>query len=111
MRLSLAALALIAATVAPAPSFAGEESPTGLDLRAPDGRRVALSAPAGGAAAVVFLSADCPISNASSPALNAIAAAFPAGKVRLVGVYVDPDLTDAQAASHAEEYRLAFPVA
>ncbi|MBX6313866.1 MAG: redoxin domain-containing protein [Isosphaeraceae bacterium] len=90
----------------------GEPSPVaGRELRGPEGRKVALEAPKGGATALVFYSTECPISNAYSPTLNALAAEFPAARLKLVGVCVDPDLSDAEVARHAKEYDLKFPVA
>jgi hypothetical protein len=80
-------------------------------LTAPGGRPVDLNAPKGGVSVVVFLSAECPISNAYSPALNEIAGAFAGRTFQVVGVYVDPDLTDADLAAHARDFGLKFPVA
>jgi hypothetical protein len=84
-----------------------------LDLRpihGPDGRSVELRAPKGGASALVFYSSECPISNSYSPALNALGSEFPAGRVRLVGLCIDPDLSDADIATHAKDFELKFPV-
>src|SRR3954447_11748463 len=58
-------------------------------LNAPDGRKVELSAPKGGASALIFYSSECPISNAYSPTLNRLVEEFPAASFRLVGVCVD----------------------
>lgn len=80
-------------------------------LTAPDGRPVDLNAPTGGASVVVFLSAECPIANAYSPTLERIAGAFAGRPFRMVGVYVDPDLTDADLTAHARDFGLKFPVA
>ena len=78
--------------------------------RGPDGVSVPLDAPKGGVSALVFTSSECPISNAYSPVLNAIVEAGDPSRVRLVGVCVDPDLTDPQIVAHAREYRLKYPV-
>jgi mono/diheme cytochrome c family protein len=70
-----------------------------------------LHAPHGGALALVFLSAECPMANAYSATLNELAAAFPKEKLAVVGLFVDPDSSDTALAAHAKEFRLAFPVA
>ncbi len=80
-------------------------------LRAPDGTSIDLEAPRGGVTVLVFYSSECPISNAYSPTLNRLADEFPAGKVKLVGVCVDPDLSDADMIAHARDFALKFPVA
>lgn len=79
-------------------------------VRGADGRVVELKAPAGGALALVFYSSECPISNAYSPTLNEVAASLPADKIRMVGVCVDPDLSDADVVTHAKDFGLKFPV-
>lgn len=79
-------------------------------LPGPDGRPVEMKAPERGASAVVFYSSECPISNAYSTTLNRIATEAPAGRVRLVGVCVDPDLTDDDVVAHAKDFGLKFPV-
>ncbi len=80
-------------------------------LPGPNGTTVELKAPKGGVSALVFYSTECPISNAYSPTLNRLTEEFPAGKLRLVGLCVDPDLTDAEVAAHARDFELKFPVA
>lgn len=102
--LGLAIAAAVATT-----ATAGDAGLAGRTARALDGRVVALEAPTGGALALVFLSAECPIANAYSPTLDAIAAAD-GERARVVGVCVDPDLDDATLAAHADEYGLAFPI-
>ncbi|MFO0955985.1 MAG: redoxin domain-containing protein [Isosphaeraceae bacterium] len=99
---------IVAACVLATASTRGDDAPSPRGL---DGQPVSLKAPSGGAAAVVFCSAECPISNAYSPLLNDLAKTHPAEKLRLVGVFVDPDLTSAALAAHAKEYGLNFPVA
>ncbi|HWE40721.1 MAG TPA: redoxin domain-containing protein [Isosphaeraceae bacterium] len=91
----------------------GDEAPAaGLrPLRTVDGKSLTLDAPAKGATAVVFYSSECPISNGYSPTLKALAGEFPAARLKLVGLCVDPDLADAEVAQHAKEYELDFPVA
>lgn len=76
----------------------------------PDGRPVDLKPPISGLTALIFYSTECPISNAYSPTLNRIAGSVESGRARLVGVCVDPDITDAEVIEHAREYGLKFPV-
>jgi peroxiredoxin len=106
-RPGLAALVLSMATTWAA---AGEIRVDLRPLHGPDGRPVELSAPKGGATALVFYSSECPISNAYSPTLNDLAADFPKDRVRVVGVCVDPDLTDADVSAHCKDFKLTFPV-
>lgn len=100
-------LAVVVAAVASAGTTGGDDA---LAVRSPDGGSICLEAAEEGFLVLVFYSTECPISNAYSPTLNALAREFPAGRFRLVGLCVDPDLTDEQIAEHAAEYRLDFPV-
>ena len=79
-------------------------------LRGPDGQQHDLAAPANGLSVLVFYSSECPISNAYSPTLGVLAAAFPAERVKWVGVCIDPDLSDADVRAHARDFNLKFPV-
>ena len=79
-------------------------------LRSPDGQHIDLAAPADGLTVLVFYSSECPISNAYSPTLGSLIAAFPAKPVKWVGVCVDPDLSDADLKAHARDFNLKFPV-
>ncbi len=79
-------------------------------MKGPDGQAVDLRAPKNGATAIVFYSSECPISNAYSPTLNRLLSALPPGRVRIVGVCVDPDLSDADIATHAKDFGLKYPV-
>lgn len=80
-------------------------------IRLVDGVSRPLRASTGGALVLIFTSAECPIANAYSPTLNALAGAYPADRVALVGVFVDPDLSDGALRDHAKEFALNFPVA
>jgi thiol-disulfide isomerase/thioredoxin len=80
-------------------------------LRGADGRAIDLQPPRGGVTVLVFYSSECPISNAYSPTLNRLAAEFPASSLKLVGLCVDPDLSDREVAAHATDFALKFPVA
>ena len=90
---------------------AGDSLPIALPVaRDLAGKALSLEAPQGGASLIVFYSSECPISNAYSPILNEIAGAFPREKLTIVGVCVDPDLSDGEIAQHAQEYKLLYPV-
>src|SRR4051812_8376295 len=78
----------------------------GARLRGLDGERVDLSAPAGGAAVLIFYSTECPISNAYSPTLSDLIGSFRGKAVGWFGVCVDPDLTNAEVKSHARDFSL-----
>ncbi len=80
-------------------------------LHGTDGRMIDLTAPKDGVTALVFYSSECPISNAYSPTLNALVGEFPEASLKLVGVCVDPDLSDADVQAHAKDFGLMFPVA
>ncbi|MHC5543736.1 redoxin domain-containing protein, partial [Singulisphaera rosea] len=75
-----------------------------------DGKTVEVSAPKGGATALIFYSSECPISNAYSPTLNRLADEFPTNSLKLVGICVDPDLSNADVATHANDFGFKFPV-
>jgi mono/diheme cytochrome c family protein len=79
-------------------------------LRDLAGKRVDLSAPDKGVTALVFYSAECPISNSYSPMLATLMESFPAKSVKWVGVCVDPDLTDSEVQTHARDFSLRFQV-
>jgi len=54
--------------------------------------------------AMFFVQRDCPISNRYAPEIRRVCAAYAAGGVRCRLVYVDQQLTDAEARQHAREY-------
>ncbi len=60
----------------------------------------------------VFLSSECPVSQASIPALNRLAAQFsrPGGRVELFGVWSDATVTRAEAGRHFAEWKAGFPI-
>ena len=109
-----AALAMALALGSMATTTLAGEAPNGIvgkELRTPDGKSLTIKAPEGGAAALVFYSTECPISNGYSPALNDLVAAFPKEKLAIIGLCVDPDSTDATLAEHSKEFQLHFPIA
>jgi len=60
---------------------------------------------------VVFLGPDCPVSNASIPVLNHLAAEFGPQGFTFVGAYVDPTADLAALRTHAADYSLGFTAA
>jgi len=95
---------------ASAPSASPSTLPV-LDVRAVDGRFLSMTpAAANGALVVVFYSTECPISNAYSPTLQAIATDNADKPLTVVGVCVDADLKAEDVAKHAREFGLNFPV-
>lgn len=59
---------------------------------------------------LIFLGTDCPVSNFYAPEYSRLAKAFAARGVLFYGIHPDPEVTAADAAKHAREYRLTFPV-
>jgi hypothetical protein len=72
-----------------------------------DGSTFAWPRPGGKAACLVFVAADCPISNAYAPEVGRVVKDFAAKGVSFAVVYAAPDLTAADAKTHAREF--AFP--
>ena len=106
--------ALLGLTIGLPMTTARADGPTPIPIRSVrglDGKSIGLEAPEGGATALVLYSSECPISNGYSPTLNELVDAFPASRLTLVGLCVDPDLGDEQLVEHAREYGLKFPVA
>lgn len=88
----------------------GQDRLAGVEVRGVDGQEMSLDAPDSGALAIIFLWTSCPNSNQYSPTLNRIARDFEGKPVRVVGLFVDADRTDAEVASHADDYALEFPI-
>jgi hypothetical protein len=63
----------------------------------------------GKSVAIVFLGADCPISNAFAPEIARIAKKFSGPKITFCVVYADADLTKEAAAKHAKEFGFTCP--
>ena len=62
------------------------------------------------AAVLLFLSTDCPISNALSPEINRIVADYTHRGVRFWIVHPDPSLSAQSARAHAREFGYTCPV-
>ena len=79
-------------------------------LRKPEGGQFDLAPPSSGFSVLIFISAECPISNAYSPTLNSLVDRFPAKTVKWVAISVDPDLSDADVKTHADDFKLKLQV-
>src|SRR5688500_1179672 len=62
------------------------------------------------AAVLLFLSTDCPISNALSPEINRIVADYTRRGVRFRIVHPDPSLSAQSARAHAREFGYTCPI-
>ena len=77
------------------------------DLRDLDGRA---HEPGPKATVLLFVLADCPISNSYAPEIERIRKRYAAKGVAFFLVHCDPDATAAQARKHAKDYGLGCPV-
>jgi peroxiredoxin len=59
---------------------------------------------------LLFIGAECPVSNSYSPEFGRLAKTLGEKGVLFFGVHCDEDLTAAEAAKHAKEYSLTFPI-
>lgn len=62
------------------------------------------------AVVLLFLAPDCPVSNFYCPEYARLARLYADKGVLVYGVHPDPAVTAADAAQHAAQYRLPFPV-
>lgn len=62
------------------------------------------------AVVLLFLGAECPVSNGYSPEYRRLKETYAAKGVLFYGVHPDPDVSAEVAAKHAAEFRLNFPV-
>ena len=60
--------------------------------------------------ALVFLAADCPVSDEALPRLNKLAVTFQKQNVEMFGVISGQSITRQQAREHYSKFRLKFPV-
>jgi hypothetical protein len=76
-----------------------------LQIRAIDGKPLRPMEPAGLANVLLFVSTDCPVSNAYAPELQRICAAYATKGIACSLVYEDPNLTAGEVRKHLDEYR------
>jgi peroxiredoxin len=62
------------------------------------------------AVVLLFVATECPVSNFYSPEFSRIAKSYADRGVVVYGVHSDPAVSAAEAAQHAQEYGLKFPV-
>src|SRR5438128_2356052 len=62
------------------------------------------------AVVLLFISADCPISNRYAPSINQLATEYGARNAGFYGIQSDPDITPAAARQHAGDYGFHFPI-
>jgi hypothetical protein len=67
-------------------------------------------APAHAATVLIFITDDCPISNAYAPDINAIVTEYSPRNVVFYVAYVDPGLSDAAARKHAADFGYTCPI-
>ena len=61
----------------------------------------------GKGSALIFVTHDCPISNAYAPELARLEREYGAKGFKMILVYVDPDVTENEIRKHREEYSLS----
>ncbi len=59
---------------------------------------------------LLFIAPECPVSNYYAPEYSRLAKAYGERGVLTYGIHCDADLTAADAAQHAQEYGLKFPI-
>ncbi len=63
-----------------------------------------------GATVFVFLNRECPVSNALQPELARLQKKFDGAGVGFVGIYTDPDITNALAKAHAKSFKAKYHI-
>lgn len=62
------------------------------------------------AVVLLFLGAECPVSNGYAPEFERLASKYSKQGILVWGLHPDPDITAEIARKHAGEYRLSFPI-
>lgn len=62
------------------------------------------------AVVLLFLGRECPVSNGYAPEYRRLEETYARQRVGFYGIHPDPEITAEQAAQHAAEFRLPFPV-
>ena len=76
-----------------------------LQVRAVDGSLLRPLEPSGLANVLLFVSTDCPVSNAYAPELQRICATYASRGIACSLVYEDPNVTVSDVRKHLDEYR------
>jgi hypothetical protein len=109
---SRAALALLSLALGCAAAWAGpQEAPRWWSRLGVTGLDGAPVVPAARRIVVVFISGECPVSNAYIPVLNRLASDFSGRGFAFVAAYVDPDAGLPALRQHARDYGIAFVAA
>jgi hypothetical protein len=74
-------------------------------IRAIDGTLLRPLEPAGVANVLLFVSTDCPVSNAYAPELQRLCAAYAAKGIACSLIYEDPHVTAGDVRKHLDQYR------
>jgi peroxiredoxin len=105
------ALLIALTTAAAPPEVAPSHAVRNFDLSDAAGTKHSAKEWASSKAIVLFFVwADCPASNGYAPEMIRLAKAYGSKDVLFFGVHSDPELTAEQAAKHAKEYELPFPM-
>ncbi len=59
---------------------------------------------------LIYLGLECPISNGLAPEMARLSKLYEPRGVQFLGIHADPDVSPDQAARHAEEFGLPFPI-
>lgn len=62
------------------------------------------------AVVLFFLGVECPVSNGYAPVMEELFAKYRSRGVGCYGVYAEPSVSADEAAAHAKDYRLTFPM-
>lgn len=76
-----------------------------LQLRGIDGTWLRPMEPSGVANVLLFVSTDCPVSNAYAPELQRICAVYDSKGIACWLIYEDPKVTASEVRNHLDEYR------
>ena len=88
-----------------------DSPPAAITLKTLDGKTITPLKPENGkVATVIFITTDCPISNALAPEINRIYELYKTRGIQITLVHVDPDLSTADAIRHAADYSLKPPI-
>lgn len=104
-------LTLIAATILVGTLAAAEPKPVAnFMLRDIHGKEWSLHDQKNKATVIVFLSCECPMSNAYVKSVNDIAAKYRDRGVAVIGINANKEESTKQMAAHAKEYGITFPL-
>jgi peroxiredoxin len=103
-------LPLLAVTFLAGPGLAADELVADFTLKDLSGKEWPLREQKNKATVLVFLSCECPMSNAYVKPLGELAARYRDRGVAVVGVNANNEESVQQVATHAKEFAIAFPI-